>query len=248
MSHTITLQYAAGTAGTIYMLTPQMSAYVLLDPNPALWLRCFVQTLTAQSYMVFNPITTAVRNTIIATNGTVVMNKDIQALQLYANNAWTTIGATGATGFTGATGPTGPPGASGMRTVLLVGADLGPAGAYTTGATGFVDVDATNLATTLTIPTGYALTISASIPSDNNTIIAVSDNGTPIASLNEQYFGNQETTGSLLARIAGDGASHTVALQYMTTTTAAVFSASDVVNGVTVYFRPQMLLSLAPSA
>jgi hypothetical protein len=91
---------------------------------------------------------------------------------------------------------------------------------YTTASTTYVDVDATNLAFTVTIPTGQKLMVTAMVPSfnsgaNNTTYIRIVDGTTAIA---EAAVDSPATTtpssDCLVGVIAGDGASHTIKLQY----------------------------------
>lgn len=90
-------------------------------------------------------------------------------------------------------------------------------GDYTTSSSTYVDIDATNLKYVVTIPTGYKLDIKA-VASGNNTTdsldgLAIADGGTVVM----QSIANNQGSGktmSCLAQITGDGASHTITLQF----------------------------------
>lgn len=93
---------------------------------------------------------------------------------------------------------------------------------YDTASTTFVDVDTTNLKFVVTIPTGSHLVISASgvvgIPSSGGAVatdIALADGGVQLVdSLTTQPTSGANVPFSLLYMITGDGASHSITLQF----------------------------------
>lgn len=118
---------------------------------------------------------------------------------------------------------------------------------YTSTSTAYVDVDATNLAYTVTIPTGWKLLVwaygsgyltTATVTAN----VALFDSGTLIATEIESTIGTVDSF-YLHYVIAGDGGSHTVKLQYKTS------SGSDAVNLVnsSTTVLPSMLFLLTPS-
>jgi hypothetical protein len=122
-------------------------------------------------------------------------------------------------------------------------------GTYVTSSTSYVDVDATNLTYTVTIPVGWKLAISTSGETWTSTgaaIVGVSlfDSGTLIETgMGTAGAGNGFTgTFALNWVINGDGASHTVKLQFKT------LNGADAANmGNSGSSLPQMVFTLAPS-
>lgn len=141
---------------------------------------------------------------------------------------------------------TGTPSGTGIPTYTLKKGS--GSGNYTSASTSYVDVDATNLAYTVTIPTGWKLGIcvsgsfftatSAVAQSlsllDGSTLVEV-----PITSATTSTV----TPFSLSWVITGDGASHTVKLQYKTSNAA---DAVEIANSSTTIV-PTMLFILSPS-
>ena len=123
-------------------------------------------------------------------------------------------------------------------------------GNYVSASTSYVDVDATNLALTITIPTGWKLVVNASGQLTSATAIAtvfvsLLDGSTLVeAQVNPTVAG---TAGSedwaLNWVITGDGASHTVKLQYKTSNGAD--SATILNSSATLV--PTMVFTLMPS-
>lgn len=126
------------------------------------------------------------------------------------------------------------------------------AGNYASSSTTYVDVDATNLSYTVTIPTGWKLTIIASADvfvqtAAVNVQVALFDSVAAGVVLERtcwpQAAGGSSVNATLPYVINGDGSSHTVKLQYKTT------NASDsvaIANSSTT-FTPTMVFDLSPS-
>lgn len=96
-------------------------------------------------------------------------------------------------------------------------------GDYSSSSGSFVDVDGTNLAYTVTIPTGSNLVVQASgqidapaIGTSVTTSVAISDGGTPVNQILMQDSNGDpsQTPYSIVWVIAGDGNSHAITLQY----------------------------------
>jgi len=140
----------------------------------------------------------------------------------------------------------GTPTGTGISTITLKKGSGG--GNYTTASTSYVDVDATNLSYTVTIPTGWKLAISASGQITSLTAVAgvsyalfdssVINEGmvTPSAATFQLQFG-------ISWSITGDGASHTVKLQYKT----ANASDSASITNSSATLLPTMVFTLSPS-
>jgi hypothetical protein len=144
----------------------------------------------------------------------------------------------------------GTPSGTGIPTVTVKKGS--GAGTYTHGGdTNFVDADAVNLAYTVTIPTGWKLTVSARGAMGVQTALVevdlrLVDNGAEIAisrilpaAINNFPAGDS----SLLAVINGDGASHTVKLQFKTTNGADTANLSN----SSATDTPVMMFLLTPS-
>ena len=101
---------------------------------------------------------------------------------------------------------------NGMTMTLKKGSGLG---AYTTTSITYVELDATNLAYTVTIPSGYKLHVVATGYSSNSGAavdsIALKDGSTLLCE-NSNGTGTDFTPFALNTIITGDGASHTIAL------------------------------------
>ena len=102
---------------------------------------------------------------------------------------------------------------------------------YTTTSATFVNVDGTNLLLTITIPTGWKMTVLASgnVSVSNtaiNAFIAINDSVSGIISRIGQILASTTVVSgwAVNGEINGDGASHTISLQY----------ASDGVNTLTI--------------
>jgi hypothetical protein len=139
--------------------------------------------------------------------------------------------------------------ASGTATMGLTLKKGTGAGNYTSSSTSYVAVDGTNLALTVTIPTGWKLMINASGTASVSTAIAslgfaLADGGNVVC---EQFVVPQGTgLGTAFALnwiITGDGASHTVDLRYKTGAGADAVNISN--NSSTLL--PTMTFTLMPS-
>ncbi len=118
------------------------------------------------------------------------------------------------------------------------------------GDTSYTDVDGTNLAYTVTIPTGWKLIISASGNGGTLTAatyygIAIYDGGSAVKEMSPYSAAilGASTPFSLDHVITGDGASHTIKLRYKT------FNASDsaAIENSSSTARPSMVFILTPS-
>lgn len=124
-------------------------------------------------------------------------------------------------------------------------------GNYTSASTGYADVDATNLALTVTIPIGFKLMVHASGAATSNTAAAtVSVSLFDSATLLETQI-NPTVAGtggaepfSLGWIITGDGASHTVKLQYKTSNA----SDSVVILNSSATLTPTITFLMLPSS
>lgn len=130
------------------------------------------------------------------------------------------------------------------------------AGNYTSASTTYVVVDSTNLCYTVTIPTGWKLSVTSAITIGSltaavNIVAALTDNGacgTANAGLLQETSVTGAATGAGVSAnlgyvIVGDGASHTVALQFRTTNAAdSVF-----ISNSTATLVPTMNFILSPS-
>ena len=120
-------------------------------------------------------------------------------------------------------------------------------GNYTTTSATFVDVDATNLAYTVTIPSGWKLHIttsfSANASAGQNCFVDLFDGATSILGgyFTNGSFGMQ----SLCAVVNGDGASHTIKLRFRTDGVNTLTIANNTANGDPQV--PHMLFMLMPS-
>jgi hypothetical protein len=125
------------------------------------------------------------------------------------------------------------------------------AGAYSTSNTSLVDVDATNLALTVTIPLGWKLVVFANGVVTNATaivgvVLAIYDSvanaavGAPVNIL----AGSTSSNGSFFTQavINGDGNSHTVKLRWET---ASGSDAAQMTNSNGIF--PGMMFILMPS-
>lgn len=127
------------------------------------------------------------------------------------------------------------------------------AGDYSTNSAAFVNVDGTNLAYTVTVPVGFKLAIQAngtinapSITTSVTTDVALADGGTLLSSSTMQDSnGDPSITAFALGWvITGDGASHSITLQYKKDGGSS--SAANITNNTTSYV-PTMVFVLAPS-
>ena len=122
-------------------------------------------------------------------------------------------------------------------------------GNYTTSSTGYVDVDATNLAYTVTIPIGWKLAIWASASVFSGTAIAniglsLFDSSTIVEAEAEPVaINNAANISTPPWVINGDGASHTIKLQFKTTVGA---DAANIFNS-SATLLPTMVFLLTPS-
>lgn len=118
------------------------------------------------------------------------------------------------------------------------------AGNYTTTSASYTDIDGTNLAATVTVPTGWKAIIHATMFGNNGTLnsgsVCISDGTT---TLRETNFGAAAANAPIALQhvFTGDGAAHTFKLRFKsaaTTTTIANTSATD---------APIMTVTLIPS-
>lgn len=123
------------------------------------------------------------------------------------------------------------------------------AGAYSTASASYVDIDATNLAYTVTIPVGMKLAVTAYITTQDSTLAAAQGfaifDTQPSAVISEtvneaEVAANREQM-VLTAVITGDGNAHTVKLQFKTS------AGTMTVSNSSTSFTPRMLLLLSPS-
>lgn len=119
-------------------------------------------------------------------------------------------------------------------------------GNYTTTSASYVDVDGTNLAFTVTIPTGWKLSIvaacGAQASASQNCFIDLFDGAN---SIHEQYTNSGVYIGiPLCAVVNGDGASHTIKLKYKTDGVNTLTIPNNNGNGLQV---PIMIFALLPS-
>jgi len=125
------------------------------------------------------------------------------------------------------------------------------AGSYSTNSGTLVDVDATNLSYTVTIPVGYKLQIMASACAvgtaggSNEIDLAITDIST--ATVLTQMSVNPAVSGgsnpfTLISQLNGDGNSHTIRLQYLSSNGVT----SSILNGATNRI-PLMDFLLTPS-
>lgn len=124
---------------------------------------------------------------------------------------------------------------------------------YSTTSGTLVDVDATNLSYTVTVPTGYKLHISATASctgtagGTNENDLAITDTST--GTVLNQVSANPAVTGGSLpfalnAVLTGDGASHTIRLQFLSTNSVAM----GIINSTGSHRIPTMTFMLMPSA
>jgi hypothetical protein len=122
-------------------------------------------------------------------------------------------------------------------------------GNYTTTSTSYVQVDGTNLASTVTIPTGWKLGISASGSVSCSTAlatsgVAIADGGTTLVEAVQACSGvGLFGAFALNWVVTGDGASHSVDLRFKTFTGA---DAANIANNTSTQI-PSMVLTLMPS-
>lgn len=128
-------------------------------------------------------------------------------------------------------------------------------GNYTTASTTFVRVDSTNLAFTVTIPNGWKLLISASgvlsiATATNGVNVALADGSADNTGIIIQTLAQPNTAGaatfipfSLNWVVNGDGASHTINLQFSTGNAA---DSAIMVNNTST-LKPMMTFLLTPS-
>lgn len=124
------------------------------------------------------------------------------------------------------------------------------AGLYSTNSTSFVPVDATNLSYTATIPVGWKLVISSSGSAGNLVAptglqISLLDGSNILQRIQVQPVAagsGQDDAFSLNWAVAGDGASHTITLQYAALVAANAAAIEN--NGNLV---PTMVFFLTPS-
>lgn len=142
----------------------------------------------------------------------------------------------------------GTPSGTGVPTITLKKGSA--AGNYTSASTSYVDVDATNLAYTVTIPLGWKLAVQASAPVGQLTAagglgISLFDSATIVEQvLVPATFGTTaQLSVSLSWVINGDGNSHTVKLQYKTSNA----SDSVLISNSSATLLPTMVFTLTPS-
>jgi hypothetical protein len=146
----------------------------------------------------------------------------------------------------------GTPTGTGVQTIYyLKGSGSGTN--YSTTSTTPVIVDATNLSQAVTIPIGWKLYVSAkgAIQSataavqveahilDGTTVLDSSITLSNVVGTNEQFI--------CQAVVAGDGASHTIALYFNTTNASDAAAIANNSDSSTSSFRPKMILQLEPS-
>lgn len=145
----------------------------------------------------------------------------------------------------------GTPTGTGIPTVTLKSGT--GAGNYTSASTSYVRVDSTNLAYTVTIPTGWklAVTVAGSICTQTAAVahsFALADGsgdntGILVEGQNTAANASQPTPFALTTVINGDGASHTINLQYKTSNGADSVLIAN--SGGTI--KPTMTFILTPS-
>ena len=140
----------------------------------------------------------------------------------------------------------GTPTGTGIPTITLKkGTGLGN---YTSASTTYVDVDAANLGYTVTIPTGWKLAIQASCSIASLTApvavaVALFDSATLVEAFTNGPAASNTESASLFWVINGDGASHTIKLQFHTGNGADSVS----ITNSTATAIPTMVFILAPS-
>lgn len=141
----------------------------------------------------------------------------------------------------------GTPSGTGIPTATVVHGS--GSGNYSSASTAYTAVDGTNLTYTVTIPTGWKLLIWATADISSLTaavaVFAALVDGSTVLVENENIpntAGNFRTT-SLTDVIVGDGASHTITLQYKTSNAADNVT---IVNTSTT-LTPHMTFLLTPS-
>lgn len=119
------------------------------------------------------------------------------------------------------TSPTinGTPTGTGIPTITIKKGSGG--GNYSTSSASYVDVDATNLSYTVTIPTGWKLSVAASgiwfqSTATATNAIALFDGSVVVEKIVSASAINLNHDFSIAWVINGDGASHTIKLQYKT--------------------------------
>lgn len=130
--------------------------------------------------------------------------------------------------------------------VLKKGTGLGN---YTTTSTSYIKVDATNLQYTVTIPVGYQLAIIANgdwfVPDTSGTSrnAALFDGVTQLVTRTISLAITGGVSWGMTWTIIGDGASHTISLQFET---GNVANSAQIQNG-SLGVVPTMLFMLTPS-
>lgn len=125
-------------------------------------------------------------------------------------------------------------------------------GNYTTTSGSYVDVDGTNLAYTVTIPTGYKLHVVASMSVGNETnqdgcMVCLADSATTLvenqSNFNLTNAANSVYPLSLNTIINGDGNSHTIKLRFAISNAGTAF-----IQNSTATLTPMMTFILMPSS
>lgn len=139
------------------------------------------------------------------------------------------------------------PAGTGINTTMVMKQGSG-GGNYTTTSASFVDVDGTNLAYTVTIPTGYKMLINCSFCMNNTTLnqtnqYCLADSTTTlVAGEFDEGTGSQFKSVSLTYIFNGDGSSHTFKLRYLAeANTATILNSSST-------FTPTMTFLMCPSS
>jgi hypothetical protein len=141
----------------------------------------------------------------------------------------------------------GTPTGTGIPTVTLKKGTGG--GAYSSASTAYVQVDGTNLAATITIPTGWKLIINAAFRIGTLTAVvacngAIADGGSVVVETSTLTTGiGIAMPASLSWVINGDGAAHTVDLRYKTSNAAD----SVTIGNSSATDLPTMVFLLTPS-
>jgi hypothetical protein len=120
---------------------------------------------------------------------------------------------------------------------------------YTTSSTSFTAVDGTNLSYMVTVPVGWKLLMWASAPVEIATasvrgILNLTDTNTStvLTSTNVNGTVGNQVYASIQTALTGDGASHTIQMQFKTTKMADAFSIGNNTSGY-----PQMMFLLTPA-